>query len=193
MTEAYAVMVSGRLDAERDADSCRDLETLGRGAARMRLLVEALLQDARYSGRRLRRRPVELNLVLCECLALLAPQIRARGAAVHVADLPEVCGEETMISAVFTNLLTNALTYSPRRGEIAVGATLDNGSWRLSVQSQGPPIPVEDRERIFEPYDRGRGAGLAICRHMVERHMRLSAARSRCTWRAGWAARTAPR
>jgi hypothetical protein len=45
----------------------------------MRLLVEALLPDARSSGRRLRRRPIDLNLVLRECLTLLAPQIRARG------------------------------------------------------------------------------------------------------------------
>jgi len=172
MTEAYAATVSERLDEERHADSRRDLETLGRGAARMRLLVEALLHDARSSGRRVRRRPIDLNLVLRECLTLLAPQIRARRADVCVADLPVIRGEETMISAVFTNLLSNALSYSPRRGQIAVSATRDNGSWRVSVQSQGPPIPVEERQHIFEPYhrDRGPGPALAICRHMVERH-----------------------
>jgi signal transduction histidine kinase len=172
MTEAYAATVSERLDEERHADSLRDLETLGRGAARMRLLVEALLHDARSSGRRLQRRPIDLNLVLRECLTLLAPQIRARRAEVCVADLPVIRGEETMISAVFINLLSNALRYSPRRGQIAVGATRDNGSWRLSVESQGPPLPVEERQHICEPYHRDRDAGpaLAICRHIVERH-----------------------
>jgi signal transduction histidine kinase len=172
MTEAYAATVCERLDGERHADSRRDLETLGRGAARMRLLVEALLHDARSSGRRVRRRPIDLNLVLRECLTLLAPQIRARRADVYFAKLPVIRGEETMISAVFINLLSNALRYSPRRGQIAVGATRDNGCWRLSVQSQGPPIPVEERQHVCEPYHRDRGAGLAlaICRHMVERH-----------------------
>jgi two-component system sensor histidine kinase TctE len=172
MTEAYAAMVCERLDDEPHADSRRDLETLGRGAARMRLLVEALLHDARSSGRRLRRRPIDLNLVLRECLTLLAPQIRARGADVCVADLPVIRAEETMISVALTNLLSNALRYSPRRGQIAIGATRDNGSWRLSVESQGPPIAVEERQHILEPYHRGRGAGAgsAICRHMVERH-----------------------
>ena len=172
MTEAYAATVCERLDGERHAESLRDLEMLGRGAARMRMLVEALLHDARSSGRRLRRRPIDLNLVLRECLALLAPQIRARGADVHVADLPVIRGEETMISAVFTNLLSTALRCSPRHGQIAGGATRDNGSWRLSVESQGPPTPVEERQHSFEPYHRDRGAGpaLAICRHMVERH-----------------------
>jgi light-regulated signal transduction histidine kinase (bacteriophytochrome) len=50
MTEAYAAGVSERLDAERDAYSRRGMQTLGRGAARMRLLVEALLYDARSAG-----------------------------------------------------------------------------------------------------------------------------------------------
>ena len=59
-----------------------------------------------------------------------------------------------------------------------VDATLVDTDWRLSVQSQGPMIPVQDRNRIFEPYNRGRGErrargaglGLTICRQIVERH-----------------------
>jgi len=51
MTEAYASMVSDRLDHDEHAESRRDLDALSRGAARMRLLVETLLNDARSSGR----------------------------------------------------------------------------------------------------------------------------------------------
>ena len=50
ITEAYAATVSERLDEERHADSPRDLETLGRGAARMRQLVEALLHARAPAG-----------------------------------------------------------------------------------------------------------------------------------------------
>ena len=117
--------------------------------------------------------------MLRECLTLLAPEIKARGAEVHVAELPEVHGEQALIGAVFTNLLLNALRYGPReRGKIRVDATRETGDWCFSVQSQGPTIPVADCERIFEPYHRGRGErrargaglGLTICRHIVERH-----------------------
>ena len=179
MIDAYAATVSERVDEELDPDSLRDLAALRRAAVRTRLLVDTLLHDASCHGRPLRRRPVDVNLVVRECLTLLAPEIRSRGAEVQVAALPEVCGEETLISALFTNLLTNALKYGPRdRGKILVDATLENGSWRFSVQSQGPTIPVADRERIFEPYHRGRGErrargaslGLTICRQIVERH-----------------------
>ena len=73
----------------------------------------------------------------------------------------------------------NALKYSPRHGAaISVQASLEAPAWHFSVQSEGPTIPPEDRQRIFEPYQRGRGErrargaglGLAICRRIVERH-----------------------
>jgi signal transduction histidine kinase len=179
LTNAYATTISDRLDAELHAESRRDLDTLRRAAARTRLLVEALLQDARSQGRALQRRPIDLNLLLGECLTMLAPEIHSRGANVQVAELPEVHGEEPLISSLFTNLLLNALKYGPRgRGRIRVNAKQEDGSWRFAVQSQGPTIPVADRERIFEPYHRGHGErrahgaglGLAICRQIVERH-----------------------
>src|SRR6185503_13489287 len=80
MTEAYAALIGSRLDETEHADTRRDLDALGRGAARMRRLVETLLHDARSAGRPLVRRPVELDEVLGELRAMLGPEIEARGA-----------------------------------------------------------------------------------------------------------------
>ena len=177
--DAYAALVSDRAAGELNADSRRDLDALRRSAAETRLLVDTLLQHARSTGRPLQRRPIDVNCVLRECLTLLAPVIHSRGAEVHVATLPQVSGEQALISAVFTNLLSNALKYGPRaRGKILVDATSEGAYLRFSVQSQGATIPVEDRERIFEPFHRGwgerrahgAGLGLTICRCIVERH-----------------------
>ena len=97
----------------------------------------------------------------------------------QVADLPHVYGEEPLVSAVFSNLLINALKYGPReRGAILVDVTPEETRWRFSVHSQGPTIPAAERDRIFEPYHRGRGErraqgaglGLTICRGIVKRH-----------------------
>ena len=179
MIDARAATIADSIGEELHADSRRDLDALRRGADRTRLLVETLLRHACSQGRPLQRRPIDLNLVLRECLTLLTPEIHSRGAEVQVAELPELCGEETLISALFTNLLSNALKYGPRTGgRILVDATLQSAGWRFSVRSQGPAIPVADRERIFEPYHRGRGErrargaglGLTICRQIVERH-----------------------
>ena len=88
-------------------------------------------------------------------------------------------GDGTLITAVFTNLLTNALKFGPREGaEIRVVAREDPAGWRFYIKSEGRAIAPEDRERIFEPYRRGRderrtrgtGLGLAICREIVSWH-----------------------
>ena len=179
MTEAYAAIVSDRLDGEAHAESLRDLDALGRGAARVRLLVEALLHEARCSGRQLRRHPVDLQSLVRDCVGLLAPEIASRDAEVIVEDLPQVVGEQALLSGLFTNLLINALKHSPRRaGVIRVRASREGTAWLVAVDSEGPTIPEEERVRIFEPFHRGRGArrargaglGLAICRRIVDRH-----------------------
>ena len=150
MTEAYAVMIAERLDAEGQADSRRDLDALGRGAARVRLLVEALLHEARAGGRQLRRRPVDLQRLVGDCVGLLAPEIASREADVIVEALPEVVGEQALLGGLFTNLLLNALKFSPRHaGVIRVRATREATVWRVAVESDGPTIPEQDRRRIF--------------------------------------------
>lgn len=179
MIDACAAMVTDRLDEVDHAESHRDLDTMRRGAARTRLLVETLLHHARSHGREPQRRPVDLPRVLRDCRALLRPEICAKHAEVLVGELPEVQAEEPLIASLFGNLLANALKYGPRvHGRIDVGAGRESCGWRFCVDSQGPPIPPEERERIFEPYHRGpgerrahgAGLGLAICRYIVERH-----------------------
>jgi signal transduction histidine kinase len=179
MTEAYASIVSDRLNAPEHAESRRDLEALGRGVSRMRLLAESLLHDARARDRALDLQPVVVGEMVRDCLALLRPEIVARNARVEVRELPDVPAEEALLTGVFSNLLVNALKYSPREGAtIVVGGLHEGDVCRYFVDSEGPPIPIEDRTRIFEPFHRGSGErraigsglGLAICRRIVERH-----------------------
>jgi signal transduction histidine kinase len=179
LTESYVALVNERLEDGSHAETRRDLDALARSARRMRLLVETMLYEARTSGHDLHRRPVDLNAVVTDCLALLQPEVDACDADIEVGDLPEVSGDEALISGIYKNLLLNALKYSPRRGSsIRVGVSRNGGDPRLFVQSDGPPIPPDERQRIFEPFHRGQGErrtrgtglGLAICRTIVERH-----------------------
>jgi signal transduction histidine kinase len=178
--DACAATVCERLGAdERHADSVRELETLRRGAARSRLLVETLLHHARVHDRPLQRRPVDTGALVGDCVALLRPDLRRRGARVLLGPLPSVDGEEALVGAVFMNLLVNALKYGPRRdATVRVGAAEEPVAWRFGVESEGEPLAPAERERIFEPYRRGSGErrargsglGLHICRRIVERH-----------------------
>ena len=124
ITEAFAAMVSDRLDEEIHAESREDLAIAGRTATRTRHLLEALLQDARSGEHSLTRRPVDLAAVVDDSLAMLAHEVQARGATVRLGELPTVLGDASLLNGLFTNLILNALKYSPRTGsEIVVDAS----------------------------------------------------------------------
>ncbi|MGH2945467.1 MAG: sensor histidine kinase [Solirubrobacteraceae bacterium] len=179
MAEAYAVLLQDRLGNRLDLEARDDLAALVRGAARMRLLVETLLHDARSADRPLRRRSVDLERIVHDCIGLLGPEIALRKARVTVPPMPVVRGDAALLTGVIQNLIVNALKYGPRKGgEIRTEASWEGSRWRIGVASEGRTIEPNERERIFEPFERGRkerrargaGLGLAICRRIVERH-----------------------
>ncbi len=179
MTEAFATMIAERGGHGLDLETRRDVDTLIRISSRMRLLVEAMLMDARPDREPSTPEAVDLSKVLNDCVEMLGAEIRAREITVDVDDMPVVPGDEALLTGVFGNLLSNAIQYGPREGsEIKVSAARSEAGWTFSVESPGPAIPEIDRQRIFEPWQRGWGErrsrgvglGLAIVRQVVERH-----------------------
>ena len=179
MAQACAEMIAERAGHALDLDSRHDLDMLARMSGRVRLLVEALLMDARGAERPLERQTVDLSEVISGCVSMLDREIRARDARVEVDPMPVVSGDPALLTGVFGNLLSNALKHGPREGgEIHVSATRTDAGWTFSVHGPGAAIAEDDRQRIFEPWNLGRGErrargvglGLAIVRRIVERH-----------------------
>ena len=145
----------------------------------MRVFASTLFEHARGTRLAPARAPFELRAVVADCVALLRPEIDARAARVSCGALPVVRADAGLIASVLQNLLINALRYGPRRhGAIEVAAERETAAWRVTVRSDGNPISAPERDRIFEPYQRGRserrtagfGLGLAICQVIVETH-----------------------
>jgi PAS domain S-box-containing protein len=94
--------------------------------------------------------------------------------------LPTVYGDRGKLFHVISNLLDNAIKYSPGGGNILMKADIVNGQVRVSVKDEGVGIPPEYIERIFEPFQRveskeamaikGIGIGLSICKTIIELH-----------------------
>ncbi len=93
-------------------------------------------------------------------------------------DLPKVLVDPEMIKRVLSNLLENAIKYTPPGSKISIGASR-KGKWvQMWVQDSGSGIPPSEKERIFDKYTRlhaqegprGIGLGLAYCRLAVEGH-----------------------
>jgi two-component system sensor histidine kinase KdpD len=91
-------------------------------------------------------------------------------------DLPEIPLDPMQIDQVMTNLIENAVRFSPPGSEIAVAAARSGGMLQVRVADRGPGIPQEDREIVFEAFHTGSsrasgtGLGLAISRAIVETH-----------------------
>jgi two-component system phosphate regulon sensor histidine kinase PhoR len=93
------------------------------------------------------------------------------------AVLPRVAGDMERTRQVLTNLLDNAIKYSPHGGRIELGVEADGGYARFTVRDEGLGIPLGEQKRIFEKFYRldpdhrrgigGSGLGLYICRELV--------------------------
>jgi signal transduction histidine kinase len=126
--------------------------------------------------------PVDVDTVIAEAvdrtkLAATAKQITIvsggeRGLVVR--------GVESQLATAVTNLLANAVSYSPENTRIAVGARARAGFAEITVTDSGIGIPREDRSRVFERFYRvdqsrasrtgGTGLGLAIVKHVATNH-----------------------
>jgi two-component system heavy metal sensor histidine kinase CusS len=88
--------------------------------------------------------------------------------------------EPRWLRRVLLNLLTNALNASPQGSRVTLTSSIRDGHWRVQLADQGPGVPLEYRERIFERFfrlppasaaaDEGSGLGLAICRSIISLH-----------------------
>ena len=83
-----------------------------------------------------------------------------------------VSANKNWLSIVYRNLLSNAIGYTPEGGTIAYGFEDEGNTYRLNVFNNGPPIPAEKRETIFEMFESevNSGIGLPVVRDLVRRH-----------------------
>ncbi len=96
------------------------------------------------------------------------------------APLPPIVADEDKIDGILTNLVNNAIKYSPDGGEVRVRAVREDNTILISVQDQGIGIPKDKLSKIFEKFERidtketraagGTGIGLYLVKHLVELH-----------------------
>jgi signal transduction histidine kinase len=148
-------------------------------------LLNDLLDLARSDAGRLTIRPVrtEATGLIEDAVRTMRAQFDARGQelALEIApDLPEIEADRDRIRQVLVNLLTNANEYCPQGAKIGVQARRDNAEVEIDVIDDGPGIPAEQLEHIFERFSRGdagetqrvggTGLGLAISKSLIELH-----------------------
>ena len=151
------------------------LDRAVRGAVRMQGMINDLLAFAR-GGSPAEVSQVDLDALVRDVLEDLAPVVGST--AVEAGDLPTVPGDPVQLRAVVQNLVANALKFTRPDVEPRVCVTAErvDRHWRVQVTDNGPGVPEDKQEDVFEPFTRidksvpGTGIGLATCRRIVEAH-----------------------
>jgi signal transduction histidine kinase len=149
------------------------------GAKRMQSLITDLLAFSRVG--RMDTEPVDVDLddIVAGALANLTTRVESTGARVEAGPLPVVRGEPVLLTAVFQNLIGNALKFHGDEPPVVhVEAERDRDMWIITCRDEGIGIDPEYGERIFAIFQRlhpketyeGTGIGLALCRKIVEHH-----------------------
>jgi signal transduction histidine kinase len=157
------------------------LQSIIRSVDRMAMLLHDITELSRIETGALALQPVDMLLgnFVQGLLEDLQPQATARGVALS----PHLEGLETMnikadplrLQQVLENLLSNALKFSPKGGEITLTIQKENGWLAWTVADQGPGIAPTESQRIFERFYRspsargipGTGLGLSIVKHLT--------------------------
>lgn len=168
----------------RTADGPEREALLGRvavGTERLSRLVSQLLSLARNepeAARMIDFRPVDLNALVLDIAANWVPQALQRGIDLGLEACERavvVHGEPGRLRELLDNLLDNAVRYSQPGGRVTV-RVLDTPEPAVAVSDDGPRIPPQEQQRIFERFHRllgsgeGSGLGLAIAREIARLH-----------------------
>lgn len=160
-------VLQAKVDAAQDAETRR----LGIDVQRLANLAEQLLDLQRIDTDR-QDEALDLVALVRRVVADLAPLLIASGRTIEVRieDRQSCRGDATALERVVTNLIQNAIEHGGRHITVRVIAA------GFEVEDDGPGIPREERERVFEPFHRlrprstGSGLGLNLVQQVVERH-----------------------
>ncbi|HEY8513962.1 MAG TPA: ATP-binding protein [Candidatus Binatia bacterium] len=176
------LLQQGRLD---DRTTARALEVIDRNVKKQSKLIDDLLDVSRIAAGKLRLsvQPVAMHELLSAAVAAARPMADAKGLLLTTVlsdEVDTVPGDPDRLQQVVWNLLTNAIKFTPQGGRIDVRLARRDTRVVLEVHDTGKGIPREFLPHVFERFRQadggstrmqgGLGVGLAVVRHIVERH-----------------------
>ena len=165
----------------------KSITVMRRHGERLNNLIEDLLTISRMEEKavRLESAPADLIPILKSAMEQLEREVEARGATVHLettGNLPLVEVDAYRMEQAFSNLLANALRHGrPQGGSVEITVSAQGPEVRIGFRDNGPGIPFQDQEHLFERFYRvggdrarntggGTGLGLSIVKHVVAAH-----------------------
>jgi signal transduction histidine kinase len=171
--------------ADTTDDDVRDLlQVAERNGRRLSALVRDILLVAQADAGRLGLdlRTVRLGDLVAQAVVAAIPSAGAKDIALEqdVRANPWILADADRLGQVLDNLISNAVKFSPPGSHVRVSLDVDDARARIAVADDGPGIPRDERDRLFEPFFRARqatadvvpgsGLGLAVVKAITEAH-----------------------
>jgi len=165
---------------EEQRNFIRRVET---GVYSITALIDELLDLGRIeAGLDDRKEPIPLDTVIRSTVESLRQRAKRKAQKIAIEiqeDLPKVLGNPIRLRQMLSNLIANAIKYSPKDGIVGVHTQVENGQIIIQVIDNGVGIPLKDQPHIFDKFYRtsnlpddtsGTGLSLAIVKSIVENH-----------------------
>ena len=180
--------VSFILDGKAGAINDRQRNSLARvqrQSKRLAALINDLLDISRIESGRIQMEQESISIleIVIQRLEEIRPQADEKSIRLALTapeSIPDILGDEARMGQVFTNLIGNAIKFTPDNGEVSVKVEVDGNLLHVEVIDTGPGIPAEERQKIFDKFYQlsdistrqqgGSGLGLSITKSIVEAH-----------------------
>ena len=178
------LLLSGLSEEERETGGWKHIVGIRNSAEQMERLIKDLLEVKRIEAGQLslERTKVSVGPLVDETIELMSPLAETKDVALRSAlkdQLPPIYVDRERILQTFSNLIGNAVKFTPSGGEVRIDASVRDGSVVFTVADTGQGIAAEDLRHVFDRYwqaksrRRGRqgiGLGLVIVKGIVEAH-----------------------
>lgn len=180
MVSSYVDLLDAEYGDQLDDEAAEYMAFAVDGAQRMKRMIDSLLEYSRVQTNAKEFEETDTADVLEDTRQDLALHIDEHDAEVSVDDLPTVTADREQLGQLFQNLVKNAVEHGGEgdRPKVEVTATKRDGSYEFAVSDNGPGIPADEQDDIFDIFHRGAstsntdstGIGLAVSRRIAQRH-----------------------
>ena len=182
--KGYTELINDKTIGDINDDQKEKLEIILRNTDRLIDLIHNLLTVTELENNRfeLQIKSVSINETIKKILQDIQPQFEGTKISIirDIHPLPEMCGDEERLGRAITNLIINAIKFTPEKGKITITAVEEGDSIKISINDTGTGIPADKLPFIFDRFYQadgttsrkygGVGLGLSITKEIIEMH-----------------------
>ena len=178
---SFSSLLLQKHTASFDDEGKKYLDAIRTNAQRMSKLIDDLLAFSMVSRTELKKRKFEMNELVQRAVDEIKSQRTNQEVILKINNLPNTLADDNLIFQVWTNLISNAFKYSSKKAipNIEIGAYPMDESIVYYIQDNGVGFEMADSDKLFTVFQRlhesedfeGTGAGLAIVKVIIEKHL----------------------